>query len=95
MKEIILILLVLAPFYFNFSMRKTGAYKLFNLIQKIGFVIGFVFVTCKGIIPLLELGNADNGLVATLCLLSVIIHCMVSVGNVKEPYQDDSHYPYG
>jgi len=94
MKEIIWILLVLAPFYFNFSMRKAGAYKLFNLIQKIGFVIGFVYVTCNGIVLLCELGVAHNGLMLALCTLSVIIHFMVSIGKIKEPYQDDPHYPY-
>lgn len=95
MTTVIWSLLFLAPFYFNYSMRKVGAYKLFNMTQKIGFIIGFMFVTCRGAFLLFEQFhvNRHGGLLALYCL-SFIVHLMVSIGKVEEEYQEDAHYPH-
>jgi len=81
---VIWLLLFLAPFYFNYSMRKIGAYKLFNMIQKIGFLIGFMFITCRGVFLLFEQFHVkEHGLLIFLYCLSFVVHLMVSIGEVK------------
>jgi len=93
MTTVIGLLLFLAPFYFNYLMRKVGAYKLFNMIQKMGFLFGFIFVTCRGAILLFSQSNTNGGL-AALCFVSFFVHGMVSTGGIDEPYEDDTHGPH-